>query len=121
MEPASSKPLTADNLAGFRPDALVPELSRWLEVESVSLGVWAAGANVSPLSSEIILTDSTSKYLVRSSDGRPRGVVTCSAFAAPEMVSRSMLKAQAARAALGDKLGSRVLQPILEGRVLGLS
>ncbi|MAF64639.1 MAG: hypothetical protein CMJ84_03125 [Planctomycetes bacterium] len=59
--------------------------------------------------------DSTLKLLVRGGDGAPAAFALCSAAAAPRMVARACERARVARAALGEDLGSVIIDPLREG------
>lgn len=67
------------------------------------------------------VADDVAKLLVRDRAGRPRAVVLCASPVAPELVRRGIERARLARAALGDDLGSVILEPLGEGRIDGLS
>lgn len=67
------------------------------------------------------LPDSSTVLLARDARGRPGAVVLVSARAHPEAVRESVARARSAAADLGEELGRRVLLPLGEGRVMGLS
>lgn len=62
------------------------------------------------------LLDSVTTLLVQDGDGRPNGIVQCSASratGADDLVRREVDRGQAARAALGPRLGDALLEPLL--------
>jgi hypothetical protein len=65
--------------------------------------------------------DSTTVFIVHDEAGRPQAAVLCSAAAAPDFVARAMRRSARAHAMLGSGAGSRVLLPLVEGQLSGLS
>lgn len=77
-----------------------------LRIERVSRGPYA---------------DSTTVFVVRDAALAPRAVLLCSARVAPEMVARTMRRTAQAHATLGGGAATRVLLPLMQGRLDGLS
>jgi aminoglycoside phosphotransferase (APT) family kinase protein len=67
------------------------------------------------------VADGTSVFTLSDGARSPRAVVLCSSPAAPDMVLRGTTRAAAAAHALGATLGRKVLVPLAEGRVHGLT
>ena len=65
--------------------------------------------------------DAPAALRVNDSAGRPLAAILCSAPEAPGMVQRAMSRALQARALLGTELGRPILEPLMQGRVRGLS
>lgn len=109
---------TARILAG----AETGELRRALGAElEAALGEGVRGLALAFSSRAAVVPDGTAVFNLRDQDGRPRAVVLCSMPSAPDMVRRSSARAASAAEALGPVLGAKVLVPVAEGRVNGLS
>lgn len=65
--------------------------------------------------------DATAQVLLQDSGGRSAGFVLCSSPPAPEMVTRGVNGASAAKEVLGAELGKVILEPLLVSRWRGLS
>jgi hypothetical protein len=78
-------------------------------------------AELFELRSGTVVADSTRKFLLREPTRTPRAFLLCSVPAAPDMVRRYMQRARVAKRLLGQDLGKRVLAPMLEGEVGGMS
>lgn len=65
--------------------------------------------------------DGTTVVSVADAQGRKRAVVLCSPSNSPDMVDRAMIMANKAKGLLGPQLGSRILDPLLRGRIDGAS
>jgi hypothetical protein len=79
------------------------------------------GVSLAPISTVVPREDAPSVMVVSDATGRPRGVLMCSAPAAPDMVHRSTSRARRATEVLREQEAWRVLLPITEGRIRGLS
>lgn len=101
---------TGNDLAGWLRDPLAE-----------ALGDRFGRLEISFLARADRVADGTTVLLLRDSAGQPRAVALCSAEVSPDMVQRAMRRAQAAKLALGPTLGERILDPLAEGRVRGLS
>jgi hypothetical protein len=100
----------------------IEDLTQWLEEPLANaLGHRYDKRQILPLASTDSVADSTTKALVRDSSGRSLAVVLCSAPASPDMVQRAMYRAHKAKVSLGPTLGEKILDPMAEGRVQGLS
>jgi hypothetical protein len=97
------------------------DLIAWLSGELThALGEPAGRLAISFLSRADHVEDGTTVLLIHD-EGTPFAVALCSAPAAPKMVRKAMLRAQLAKAALGDRLGSAILTPLFEGEITGLT
>lgn len=67
------------------------------------------------------VSDGTTVLLLRNSAGQSRAVVLCSAPSSPGLVERAMRRARQAKEILGTSVGAPILDPLLEGSVMGLS
>jgi len=65
--------------------------------------------------------DAPTALRVSDAHGRPVAAMLCSAPQAPGMVARAMRRAADARALLGEQDARHILEPLLQGRVRGLS
>lgn len=100
----------------------VEDLSRWLDAPLAdALGGLYGKLEVSFLSQANTVADGTTVLLLRDSARQSRAVVLCSAPVAPDMVGRAMNRARQAKAHLGAPTGDRILDPLAEGSVQGIS
>jgi hypothetical protein len=98
------------------------ELGRWLTGPlGAALCDRYGGFELSLLSQADTVADGTTVLLLRDSAGQSRAVVLCSAPASPGMVECAMGRARKAKEILGASIGTPILDPLLEGGVMGLS
>lgn len=67
------------------------------------------------------VADDTLKVLITNQEGRPVAVILWSSSVEPQHVATNIQRAREAKAALGNKWGSSVLEPILAGEIDGRS
>ncbi|NER49094.1 MAG: phosphotransferase [Symploca sp. SIO1A3] len=65
--------------------------------------------------------DDSAKLLVKDTAGHPIAVVLCSSPVTPGLVARGMERTRLVKQALGSDIGRVVLDPLLEGKINGLS
>lgn len=100
----------------------VEDLSRWLYAPLADgLGGLYGKLEVSLLSRNTAVADGTTVLLIRDSTGQPRAVALCSSPVSPRLVERAMDRARQAKAQLGAPTGDRILDPLAEGSVQGIS
>ena len=85
------------------------------------LGPGSDALRIELLASKTSVADSTMKASVRDASGRPRGFIVCSPSISPDLVARSISRARQAKAVVGPVLGKRIIEPLVEGSVRGLS
>jgi hypothetical protein len=86
-----------------------------------ALGHRYGNLDISLLSQADTVADGTTVLLLRDSGGQARAVALCSAPASPSMVERAIGRARKAKEILGASIGAPILDPLLEGTVMGLS
>ena len=98
------------------------ELNEWFGSELRRVfGDRSGKTELSILRTENNLVDAPTKIVVRGTAGAAVAFILCSNPAAPDMVERAMARAREAKACMGAGLGLRVVEPIAEGRLEGLS
>jgi hypothetical protein len=99
------------------------DLIQWLDSPLAdAIGIPNGKFEISLLSPGDKVADGTTVFLLRNLSGRPLAVVLCSPAVSPEMVKRSMDRAQQAKSTLGKSdAGTHILDPLAQGWVNGLS
>lgn len=98
------------------------DLSCWLDDRLAnSLAHRFGKLKISPLSQANDVADGQTILLLRDETGRSRAVVLCAAPASPDLVHRALVRMRQAKAILYPSLRARILEPLAEGSVHGLS
>ncbi len=99
-------------------DLLTPEIERELDE---ALSKFGGVGSFMPIGEVHDVADAVRHELVSNLDGDPIAVVHCSAPGADDLVKRGIDRSLEVRAALGDELGSVVIQPLYAANFNGMT